>query len=50
MELRAITARLVMEFEASFAPGEDGTTLLETTDYFILGFAPLHLIFEKRKA
>jgi hypothetical protein len=49
MELRAITARLVMEFEVSFTPGKDGTTLLETTDYFIPGLAPLHLIFEKRK-
>jgi hypothetical protein len=49
MELRAVTARLVMDFDVSFAPGEDETALLEkTTDYFILGLAPLRLVFEKR--
>jgi len=50
MEVRTLTSRLVMDFDVSFAPQEDGTRLLmKTREHFTLGLAPLELIFTKRK-
>ena len=38
-----------MNFDVRFAPGEDGTRLLEKTrEHFTLGLAPLDLVFTKR--
>jgi len=50
MEIRLLTAQLVMTFDVSFAPGEDGSRLLEkSTDHFTMGLADLDLVFTKRK-
>jgi cytochrome P450 len=50
MELRNVTARIVSQFDVKFAPGEDGTDLLEkSTDIFTLALAPLMLIFTNRE-
>jgi cytochrome P450 len=50
MELCNVTARLVTSFDVTFAPGEDGSALLEKTkDTFTLELAPMELIFTKRK-
>ena len=50
MELRSVIARVVTEFDVSFAPGEDGTALLEDSlDTFTIALAPLMLVFTKRK-
>lgn len=49
MELRLLTAQLVTTFDVSFAPGEDGSRLLEKTmDHFTLGMGQLDLIMKKR--
>jgi hypothetical protein len=49
MEIRLLTTQLVMQFDVSFAPGEDGHRLLEkTTDHFTLGLGDLDLVFRKR--
>jgi hypothetical protein len=49
MEIRLLTTQLVMLFDVSFAPGEDGKRLLEkTTDHFTLGLGDLDLVFRKR--
>ena len=51
MEVRAVTAKLLSNFDVAFAPGEDGKKLLfETRDHFTLGLAPLKLVFKERKA
>jgi cytochrome P450 len=50
MELRNVIARIVTEFDVKFAPGEDGTALLEkSTDTFTIALAPLMLVFNKRE-
>ena len=49
MELRSVAARTVMQFDISFAPGEDGSNLLNRTrDVFTLDLAPLNLVFTER--
>jgi hypothetical protein len=49
MEIRTLTSRMIMNFDVRFAPGEDGTRLLEKTrEHFTLGLAPLDLVFTKR--
>ena len=49
MELRTVCALLVSKFDASFAPGEDGTRLLEKSeDYFTIGLESLMLQFKAR--
>lgn len=51
MELRTVTAQLMTKFDFSFAPGEDGSKLLnECEDYFTLGLADLNLQFNLRNA
>lgn len=48
MEIRLLTAHLVTNFDMAFAPGEDGTDILRSYDYFTTGLKPLHLVFKKR--
>jgi hypothetical protein len=49
MELRAVIARLVTEFDVAFALGEDGQDLIEKTkDVFATELAPLRLVLTKR--
>jgi cytochrome P450 len=48
-ELRVVVAKLVLEFDIDFAPGEDGTTLLEDSrDVFTVTCAKLNLTFTPR--
>lgn len=50
MELRTVTALLIAKFDVSFAPGENGSNLLEKSeDYFTVGLADLMLQFTPRK-
>jgi cytochrome P450 len=50
MQIRAIVAKLIMKFDVSFAPGEDGTGLIEKTrDHFSLGLADFNLVFTERQ-
>lgn len=49
MELRSVVAELVTHFEVEFAPGEDGTALLEDSkDFFTVSLADLRLVFTER--
>lgn len=49
MELRTVAALLMTQFDISFAPGEDGNTLLEKSeDYFTIGLSELMLVFKAR--
>ncbi|KAF4626682.1 hypothetical protein G7Y89_g11474 [Cudoniella acicularis] len=49
MELRNVTARIMKEFKFEFAPGEDGSALLENSrDTFTMALEPLMLVFTKR--
>jgi hypothetical protein len=42
MELRAVIARIVTEFDVALAPGEDGKDLIEKSkDVFTAKLAPL---------
>jgi cytochrome P450 len=46
MEIRSVMAEMLMNFDVSFAPGEDGRNLLENTkDIFTLELASLNLCF-----
>ena len=48
MELRTLTARLILEYDVSLAPGEDGTRLLfHTLDHFTMDLGDLDLVFTK---
>ena len=50
MELRTVIALLVTGFDVEFAPGEDGTNLLENTkDCFTMAMADLYLQFKLRE-
>lgn len=49
MEMRLLTARLITKFDVAFAPGEDGSDLLQSRDYFTATPNPLHLVFKMRK-
>jgi len=51
MQIRTVVARIVMHFDISFAPGENGTSLVEESrDHFTVGLADLNLAFRKRRA
>ena len=50
MELRNVVARIVTEFNIKFAPGEDGSALMEESkDTFTMEWALMELGFMKRK-
>jgi len=51
MQIRTLVARIVMSFDVSFAPGENGSNLLEKSrDHFTLGLEDLNLGFKRREA
>ncbi|KAK5677365.1 hypothetical protein LTS10_009935 [Elasticomyces elasticus] len=46
IELRTVVTRLILEFDVSFAPGEDGKRLMnDTKDHFTLTVGELDLVF-----
>jgi tryprostatin B 6-hydroxylase len=48
MQIRTLVARIVMNFNISFAPGENGSNLTEKSrDHFTLGLQDLNLEFKK---
>ena len=50
MELRTLTARILLEFDVKFALGEDGKRILtETKDHFTLDVGNLDLEFTALK-
>lgn len=50
MEMRSLTAKLVLMFDMAFAPGETGRRVLERSkDHFTMGMAPLEVVFTTRK-
>jgi cytochrome P450 len=50
MELRAVIARLIMSFDIAFAPGEDGSKLLnESEDGFTMVVADMYLLLTPRR-
>lgn len=50
-EMRTLTALLLLHYDVSFAPGEDGTRLLtKTKDHFTLGLGTLELVFTPVRA
>lgn len=49
MELRTVVAYLVTAFDVKFAPGEDGTRLLnDSKDFFTISTSDLEVIFTRR--
>ncbi|KAI5924848.1 putative cytochrome P450 monooxygenase [Camillea tinctor] len=49
MQLRTLTAQIVMRFDLEFPPGQDGSGFIENvTDRFTWGLAPLDLCFKPR--
>lgn len=49
MELRSVVAELVTQFDVEFAPGEDGSALLnESADFFTVSLSDLQLVFTER--
>ncbi|KAL2832090.1 cytochrome P450 [Aspergillus cavernicola] len=49
MNLRTTVARLIMEFDVKFAPGEDGTRFREDAkDNFVFSHGELNLVFRPR--
>lgn len=49
MELRAVTALLVLQYDIAFAPGEDGSELLnDSFEAFTIFLRDLRLIFKAR--
>lgn len=50
MELRTVISLLITRFDVSFAPGEDGSTLLNhTKDTFTVRLGALRLMFTERE-
>ena len=50
MEVRLLTAELILKYNVKLAPGEDGKNLLtKSTDHFTMGLGALMLVFEERK-
>lgn len=50
MEIRTVVSLLVLRFDVSLAPGEDGTDLLERTiDTFTLRIGDLNIVFLDRE-
>lgn len=50
MEMRTLTAQIVMKFDVSLAPGEDGERLLRgSRDHFTMHLEELRLCFTERE-
>ena len=46
MQIRTLTARILLEFDIQFAPGEDGKRILtKTKDHFTMNVGGLDLVF-----
>lgn len=46
MQIRTLTAKILLEFDVKFAPGEDGKRILtETKDHFTVDVGGLDLVF-----
>jgi tryprostatin B 6-hydroxylase len=46
MEMRTLTANLLLKYHVAFAPGEDGTRLMtKTKDHFTVSVGQLDLTF-----
>ena len=51
MEIRAVVAQLLMDFDVAFAPGEDGRRMeTETRDYVVMQCGSMQLSFKSRRA
>jgi cytochrome P450 len=51
MQIRTLTARILLKFDVGFAPGEDGSRILtQTKDHFTVDPGQLDLVFTPRKA
>lgn len=51
IELRTLTAQILLEMDVGLAPGEDGKRLLfETKDHFTVALGDLDLVFKPIKA
>ena len=51
MELRTVLAKMLLEFDVQFAPGEDGTRLMKKTkDFFVLELGDFEVVLTPRKA
>ncbi len=51
MELRTVLALLVTQFDVHFAPGEDGSNLLnKSQDFFTISLSDLNLVFTPIKS
>ncbi|USW53761.1 Putative cytochrome P450 [Septoria linicola] len=47
MELRTLTTQLLLKYDVAFAPGEDGTRILnQTKDHFTITIGQLDLVFK----
>ena len=50
LEIRTVVAKLITAYDVKYAPGEDGSKLLnESRDHFTIGLAPLNLQFTRRE-
>lgn len=50
MQVRTLTARILLDFDVAFAPGEDGSRILtKTKDHFTVDPGQLDLVFTPRK-
>lgn len=48
--MRTVTAKIIKKFDVSFAPGEDGSALMnESKDIFTTELADMYLSFKPRK-
>ena len=48
MEIRTVTTKLVMKFDLSLAPGEDGSRIMnKTKDHFTVDPGELDIIFKE---
>lgn len=51
MELRTVVSLLITRFDISFAPGDDGSSLMENTlDTFTVRLGDLNLVFSERRS
>lgn len=50
LEIRTVVAKMIYNFDVSFADGEDGSDLLyKSRDHFTYGLAPLRMRFTEWK-
>lgn len=50
-EMRSVLARIALQFDVGFAPGDDGKAFIDgIMDTWTLTLPPLNLVFTERKA